>query len=465
MHFSNMVHWGIYGQIVVVSASTEKRKEKGKRKMGKRTARILAVGLAAICFAGCGVQQKTIVEKPATSAEVAAQLSDSKAVSAESTESILSESNASSVSTTSSEQEEESMAIPADYLDANEDWHSVLATMAYCDNVRDQEMTPSYNDADNFWYHIGIYMNISSSQGGKNYIDADGIHYIISEDEVSQLAYAMFPDFDGKIPDPSMQYQVSKNGNMYSIVAGSLGAQPDRQLASFGSGNDTATMVLTSTPKMQSIPGITRVYKTTFQLTRNPHMDPMCTIGTFYYVVKSMKTEDATNYAAKSADLKAFQEVVADNYSDHTRCALWDIDNDGQPELLIDIHPNEADATLSVYTYNGKTAQPVPISTEDAPDQTQNQIGYGKCGEMRPFDGGVAYAGGSQGVYFVRSLTWQNGKLLSKEVSNLEIDPFANTAEQTANAANQMVVAAFAKLNCGETINWMTAEEFLKKED
>lgn len=433
--------------------------------MRKRTAKILAIGLAAICFAGCGVQQKTVEEKPATSAEEAVKPSDSKAVSAESAENILSESMASSVSTTSSEKGEESMAIPADYLNTNEDWHSVLATMAYFDDVQDQEVVPSYNDGDIFWYHIGIFMNISSSQGGKNYLDTDGIHYIISEDEVLQLAYAMFPGFDGKIPDPSMQYQVSKNGNMYSIIAGSLGAQPDRQFASSGSGSDTATAVLTSTPKMQSIPGITRIYKTTFQLARNPHMNPNCAIGPFYYVVKSMKTEDATNYAAKSADLKAFQEVVADNYSDHTRCALWDINNDGQKELLIDIHPNEADATLSVYTFDGKTAQPVPISAEGTPDQTQNQIGYGKCGEMRSFDGGVAYAGGSQGVYFVRSLTWQNGKLLSKEVSNLEIDPSTNTVEQTSSAANEMAVAAFAKLNCGETINWMTAEEFLKKED
>lgn len=433
--------------------------------MRKRTVRILAIGLATICFAGCGVQQKTIVEKPASSAEEAVKPSDSMAVSAESTENILSESKVSSVSTPSSEREEGSMAIPADYLDTNGDWHSVLATMAYFDDVRDQEVVPSYNDGDIFWYHIGIYMNISTSQGGKNYLDTDGIHYKISEDEVLQLAYAMFPDFNGEIPDPSTHFQMTKVGNMYTIAAGDLGAQPDREFASSGSGNDTATAVLTSTPKMQSIPGITRVYKTTFQLTRNPHMNPNCAIGPFYYLVKSMETEDVTNYPAKSADLKAFQEVVADNYSDHTRCALWDINNDGQPELLIDIHPNEADATLSVYTFDGKTAQPMPISAEETPDQTQNQIGYGKCGEMRPFDGGVAYAGGSQGVYFVRSLTWQNGKLLSKEVSNLEIDPSTNTAEQTSSAANEMIVAAFTKLNCGETINWMTAEEFLQKEE
>lgn len=433
--------------------------------MRKRTARILAVGLTAICFAGCGVQQKAIVEKPVTSAEVAAQLSDSSDVSAESAENVLSESKVSSVSTTSSEKEEESMAIPADYLDTNEDWHSVLATMVYCDNVRDQEVVPSYSDGDNFWYHIGVYACISTSQGGKNYIDTDGIHYKISEDEVLQLAYAMFPDFDGKIPDLSTQYQMSKDGSMYSIAAGSLGAQPDQEFTSSGSGNDTATSVLTSTPVIQGIPGITKKDKITFQLARNPHIDPMCTIGPFFYVVKSMKREDATNYAAKSADLKAFQEAVVNNYTDNTRCTLWDINNDGQQELLMDNHPNEASALLSVYIFDGKNAQPVPISTEGTPDQTQNQIGYANCGDMRPFDGGVAYAGGSQGLYFVRSLTWQNGKLLSKEISKLEIDPSTNTAEQTMSAENEMEVAAFAKLNCGETINWMTAEEFLQKEE
>lgn len=456
---------GIYDQIVVIPASSENRKEEGKRKMRKRAAKILAVGLAAVCLAGCGVQQKTIVEKPATSAEEVVKPSDSRTVSAESTENILSESTATSVSTTSSEKEEESIAIPADYLDANEDWHSVLATMAYCNNVRDQEVVPSYSDADNFWYHIGVYACISTSQGGKNYLNTEGIRYIISEDEVSQLAYAMFPDFNGEIPDLSMQYQMSKDGSMYSIAAGSLGAQPDQEFTSSGSGSDTATSVLTSTPKIQDIPGMTKKDKITFQLARNPHMDPMCAIGPFYYVVKSMKREDATNYAAKSADLKAFQEVVVNNYSDNTRCALWDINNDGQQELIMDNHPNEAGALLSVYTFDGKTAQPVPISTEGTPDQTQNQIGYANCGDMRSFDGGVAYAGGSQGLYFVRSLTWQNGKLLSKEVSKLEIDPFSNTAEQTESAANEMAVAAFAKLNCGESINWITAEEFLKKED
>ena len=433
--------------------------------MRKRTARILAVGLAAICFASCGVQQKKIIEKPVTSTEEAVKPSNSKTVSAESAENVLSESKVSSVSTTSSEKEEESMAIPADYLDANEDWHFVLATMAYCDNVRDQEVVPSYSDADNFWYHIGVYACISTSQGDKNYIDTDGIHYKISEDEILQLAYAMFPGFDGKIPDPSMQYQMSKDGNMYTMAAGSLGAEPDQEFASSGSGSDTATAVLTSTPVIQDIPGITKKDKITFQLARNPHMDSMCTIGPFYYVVKSMKREDATNYVAQSADLKAFQEAVVNNYSDNTRCALWDINNDGQQELLMDNHPNEASALLSVYTFDGKTAQPVPISTEDAPDQTQNQIGYANCGDMRSFDGGVAYAGGSQGLYFVRSLTWQNGKLLSKEISKLEIDPSTNTAEQTMSAENEMEVAAFAKLNCGETVNWVTAEEFLKKEE
>lgn len=433
--------------------------------MKKSTARILAVGLAAICFAGCGVQQKTVEEKPATSAEEAVKPSDSRAVSAESTENVLTESRASSVSTSSSAIEEKRADIPADYLDTNEDWHAVLATMAYFDDVRDQEVVPSYKDGDIFWYHIGIYTNISTSQGGKNYLDKDGMQYKISEDEVSQLAYAMFPDFDGKIPDSSTQYQVSKDGNMYSIIAGDLGAQPDRKFASSGSGNDTATSELTLTPKIQDIPGITRANKIIFQLARNPHMDPKCTIGPFYYVVKSMKMEDATNYAAKSADLKAFQEEVADNYSDHTRCALWDINNDGKQELLMDIHPDEASAMLSVYTFDGKTAQPVPISTEETPDQTQNQIGYGNSGDMRPFDGGVAYMGGSQGVYFVRSLVWQNGKLLSKEVSKLEIDPINNTTEKIESAADQMEAAAFAKLNCGELIDWITAGEFLKMED
>lgn len=118
--------------------------------MRKSTARILAVGLAAICFAGCGVQQKTVEEKPATSAEEAVKPSDSRAVSAESTENVLTESRASSVSTSSSAIEEKRADIPADYLSTNEDWHAVLATMAYFDDVRDQEVVPSYKDGDIF---------------------------------------------------------------------------------------------------------------------------------------------------------------------------------------------------------------------------------------------------------------------------------------------------------------------------
>lgn len=206
----------------------------------------------------------------------------------------------------------ENEEIPKDYLDTSRNWRAILATM---DNfvgpkydvdgsVREvTEAVPSCRDSNEFWSHIERYLSISSGYFRiRPHFANDGLYitWVLSEKEIQELSYAMYPDFDGQIPDipsesevtPERPYGITKKGENYYISSGNVGLQPDRTFNSFGSGSENATSILYD----NYVAGYGNPWKSrvTFELTKNKNVEKGSVRSPYYYTIQKITYEKIT---------------------------------------------------------------------------------------------------------------------------------------------------------------------------
>lgn len=365
----------------------------------------------------------------------------------------------------------ENEEIPADYLDTSRNWRAILATMDdFVSPVYDvdgsvrevTEAVPSCRDSNEFWFHIERYISIQET--GSRYWCDQYQNWKISEKEIREISYAMYPDFDGKIPDipseynvtPEKPYGITKKGLNYYISPGNIGEQPERAFYSTGSGTVNATSTMYN--DYGAVTQIPERSKITFELAKNKNVETNSVRSPYYYTIQKISYEDATVYPGKTEDTKAYQKYLVENGVASKYCTLYDFNNDGQKELLVDDYSDDSAPMMHVYTYDGNAVKNVPIQDENG---SENGISILYMAEMRPFAGGITYDGWDGNLYFVCALRWKDGKITSTIAGTTTIDIFKNSNEALRHAMYKTNQKVYAELGCGDALQFIPASQFV----
>ena len=259
------------------------------------------------------------------------------------------------------------------------------AVQAYASLNENGEVGLSFSDEDRFWNMIYMFGIFRSQYDLKNNIEKDST-FLYSDDEIAEIAYSIFPDFEGSIPafkvDPSRGREIV-DGKYY--LAPATPQQQQFELLSYRENEDSSVDAAFSLSYGGVVDGAFAFMESSRHYV---HMIPNSMVNDtsphpLYYRIVAMSTEktginpsagkeaDGSNYPSSdmaavqdsntqpgmpSSDIESFkkayievingQNTVPNGYKYY----LIYVNDDSVPELVIDVGYRAGGC--AVFTYN-----------------------------------------------------------------------------------------------------------------